>query len=74
MFWPTVLFKPPEKHPGWSGTLKAFSAGQMCVQYSMITDTIIGNEDCLYLNVFVPQVVKLYILFVVNFLRKINGW
>ncbi|CAI6348949.1 unnamed protein product [Macrosiphum euphorbiae] len=31
-----LRFKPPVKHPGWSGILKAFSVGNMCMQYSFI--------------------------------------
>ncbi|XP_022165542.1 esterase E4-like [Myzus persicae] len=50
-----LRFKPPVKHPGWSGTLKAFSVGNMCVQYSFLKNKIVGSEDCLYLNIFVPQ-------------------
>ncbi|XP_026805381.1 esterase FE4-like isoform X2 [Rhopalosiphum maidis] len=50
-----LRFKPPVKHPGWSGILKAFSVGNMCMQYSFLSNKIAGSEDCLYLNIFVPQ-------------------
>jgi len=48
------ILQPPVKHPGWSGILKAFSVGNMCMQYSFIQKKIAGKEDCLYLNIFVP--------------------
>ncbi|XP_029344195.1 esterase FE4-like [Acyrthosiphon pisum] len=51
-----LRFKPPAKHPGWTGIFKAFSCGKVCMQYDIImTKQIIGSEDCLYLNIFVPQ-------------------
>lgn len=50
------ILQPPVKHPGWSGILKAFSVENMCMQYSFIKNKIAGSEDCLYLNIFVPQV------------------
>ncbi|VVC39815.1 Carboxylesterase type B, conserved site,Carboxylesterase, type B,Carboxylesterase type B [Cinara cedri] len=51
-----LRFKAPVKHPGWNGILKAFSTGKMCMQYDVfVTKKIVGSEDCLYLNVFVPQ-------------------
>ncbi|CAI6342914.1 unnamed protein product [Macrosiphum euphorbiae] len=45
----------PVKHPGWSGVLEAISEGDKCMQFAFMTDNIIGSEDCLYLNVLVPQ-------------------
>ncbi|XP_015374788.1 PREDICTED: esterase FE4-like isoform X2 [Diuraphis noxia] len=50
-----LRFKAPVKHPGWSGVLEAVSEGDKCMQYAYSTDNIIGSEDCLYLNVLVPQ-------------------
>ncbi|KAL4141630.1 hypothetical protein QTP88_004237 [Uroleucon formosanum] len=51
-----LRFKPPVKHPGWTGIFKAFSCGNVCMQYDVfMTKKIIGSEDCLYLNIFVPQ-------------------
>ncbi|VVC34997.1 Hypothetical protein CINCED_3A002934 [Cinara cedri] len=51
-----LRFKPPVKHPGWSGVLKAFSEGNACLQYDVLfTKKIVGSEDCLYLNIFIPQ-------------------
>lgn len=53
-----LVLQAPVKHPGWSGVLEAISEGDRCMQYLFMTDNIIGSEDCLYLNVLVPQVVK----------------
>ncbi|XP_050438029.1 juvenile hormone esterase-like [Adelges cooleyi] len=51
-----LRFKPPVKHPGWTGVYKAFSEKRECVQYDeMIEKKIVGSEDCLYLNIYVPQ-------------------
>jgi len=50
-----LRFKPPVKHPGWSGELKAFSEGNICMQYPLMSNKVVGSEDCLYLNIFVPQ-------------------
>ncbi|KAF0751373.1 esterase E4-like isoform X1 [Aphis craccivora] len=51
-----LRFKPPVKHPGWTGVYKAFSCGKVCMQYDVfMTKKIVGSEDCLYLNIFVPQ-------------------
>jgi len=54
------VLQPPVKHPGWSGTLKAFSVGNMCMQYSFLDKKVVGSEDCLYLNIFVPLVPTYY--------------
>ncbi|XP_050525280.1 esterase FE4-like [Daktulosphaira vitifoliae] len=51
-----LRFKPPVKHEGWSGVYKAFSEKSKCAQYDMVvTKKIIGSEDCLHLNIFVPK-------------------
>ncbi|KAF0750324.1 Uncharacterized protein FWK35_00017165 [Aphis craccivora] len=55
-----LRFKAPVKHPGWSGVLNAISERDKCMQYAFMTNNIIGSEDCLYLNVSVPQVVKTF--------------
>jgi len=53
------ILQSPVKHPGWSGTLKAFSVGNMSMQYSFLENKIVGSEDCLFLNIFVPLQVLL---------------
>ncbi|XP_050525279.1 esterase FE4-like [Daktulosphaira vitifoliae] len=52
-----LRFKPPIKHDGWTGVYKAFTEKSKCPQYdAMVTKTIVGNEDCLHLNIYVPQI------------------
>ena len=31
----------------------------MCVQYNSIINQVRGQEDCLYLNVYTPQVIQI---------------
>nr|AAS15642.1 carboxylesterase [Aphis gossypii]AAS15644.1 carboxylesterase [Aphis gossypii] len=50
-----LRFKAPVKHPGWSGVLNAVSERDKCTQYVFMTNHIVGSEDCLYLNISVPQ-------------------
>lgn len=43
----------------WQETLSAATFGPSCLQYSRITDTVVGQEDCLYLNVYTPFLPKI---------------
>ncbi|XP_046954149.1 bile salt-activated lipase [Lynx rufus] len=45
----------PERHPGWQGTLKAKDFKKRCLQATITQDNTYGAEDCLYLNIWVPQ-------------------
>lgn len=53
-----LRFKPPHKLPPWIGELQATKFGAACLQYDQVSDpsadAVIGAEDCLYLNVYVP--------------------
>ena len=57
-----LRWKAPMSTKQWSEPLKALNAGQMCTQYSTVSEDgsytqkgrIIGQEDCLYLNVWAP--------------------
>jgi para-nitrobenzyl esterase len=48
-------FRPPQPAQPWSGTLDATQYNDvMCPQYHTVGWTVIGQEDCLYLDVYRP--------------------
>ncbi|XP_078390350.1 neuroligin-4, X-linked-like [Cetorhinus maximus] len=49
-----LRFQPPQPHPGWNNTLNATEFGSMCPQERLILNQVLGNEDCLKLNIYVP--------------------
>ncbi|XP_066143101.1 juvenile hormone esterase-like [Euwallacea fornicatus] len=52
-----LRFRAPLKNDPWKGTLNATQEPESCVQTSGILGlTITGSEDCLYLNVYTPDV------------------
>lgn len=54
-------FANPLAADGWNGTRDASQEGNQCPQL------LTWNEDCLYLNVFSPQVIiKIYIFIIVH--------
>jgi para-nitrobenzyl esterase len=56
-------FRAPIPAPHWQGVRQAVEFGASCPQYASSTNsdtsvsrgTIIGSEDCLYLNVYAPE-------------------
>ncbi|XP_020285973.1 venom carboxylesterase-6-like [Pseudomyrmex gracilis] len=52
-----LRFKPPRPISPWVGELSATKFGSPCVQYTQESDSdkVIGAEDCLYLNIYVPM-------------------
>ncbi|XP_073456656.1 bile salt-activated lipase-like [Aquarana catesbeiana] len=52
---PTKVLEKPEKHPGWSGTLKTTEYKKRCIQATLLQTDTMGDLDCLYLNIWVPQ-------------------
>ncbi|XP_035246852.1 bile salt-activated lipase-like [Anguilla anguilla] len=48
-------FEKPQPHPGWEGVLKAKKFARRCMQVNLIQTETRGSEDCLYLNIWVPQ-------------------
>ena len=52
-----VLQPPVEKRP-WSEVLLATREGQPCIQIEMLNASLLGSEDCLFLNVFTPHVMS----------------
>ena len=46
-------WQPPQPAPIWEGILDATKRAQVCTQDDLYhPDTMLGSEDCLYLNVF----------------------
>ncbi|MDF1676552.1 MAG: carboxylesterase family protein [Vicingaceae bacterium] len=56
----TLRWKAPQNPTPWSGTLSTTSFAPVCPQKRFeqgdTTYTIEGNEDCLYLNIWSPQI------------------
>ncbi|XP_010892268.2 carboxyl ester lipase, tandem duplicate 2 [Esox lucius] len=48
-------FEKPKRHPGWDGVLKATEFKPRCMQVTLLQNDVRGQEDCLYLNIWVPQ-------------------
>lgn len=49
-------FQPPVPANSWNGVLDATKLHPVCPQHNTGDFEIIGNEDCLYLNIYTPQV------------------
>ncbi|XP_049955853.1 esterase FE4-like [Schistocerca serialis cubense] len=49
----TLRFQPPVAKQPWDGVRDALAAGSMCVQLDTAADR--GQEDCLFLNVYTPE-------------------
>nr|CAD7430493.1 unnamed protein product [Timema monikensis] len=49
------LFKAPERVDPWEGVRDALTTGSVCTQYNIFQQRIEGDEDCLFLNVYSPQ-------------------
>ncbi|XP_018339347.1 PREDICTED: esterase E4-like [Trachymyrmex septentrionalis] len=51
-----LRFKDPEPPAHWEGIRDASkNAGDICAQMNEMTGEVIGGEDCLYLNIYVPD-------------------
>ncbi|XP_076614331.1 bile salt-activated lipase-like [Chaetodon auriga] len=48
-------FEKPVPHPGWDGVMKVTEFKQRCLQTNVAMTDTRGVEDCLYLNIWVPQ-------------------
>ncbi|CAG4935239.1 unnamed protein product [Parnassius apollo] len=52
-----LRFKAPQPTKSWKGVRSAKEFGPICMQYDMFTNKILdGSEDCLYLNVYSPDI------------------
>lgn len=47
-------FQPPRKPVPWLDIYNAFEFGSECIQSQLFTNLIVGKENCLFLNVYVP--------------------
>ncbi|NP_001095181.3 bile salt-activated lipase precursor [Oryctolagus cuniculus] len=54
-FATAAILENPQRHPGWQGTLKAKDFKKRCLQATLTQDSTFGDQDCLYLNIWVPQ-------------------
>nr|ACI16653.1 esterase 1 [Liposcelis bostrychophila] len=50
-----LRFKDPEPPEPWEGVRSALKEGAVCTHLDVITGLKKGSEDCLFLNVFTPQ-------------------
>uniref|UniRef100_T1JEJ8 Carboxylic ester hydrolase n=1 Tax=Strigamia maritima TaxID=126957 RepID=T1JEJ8_STRMM len=52
-----LRFKPPVPKKPWSknGILDATKDGAVCIQVDLISKSVIGNENCLFVNVYTKQ-------------------
>ncbi|CAG5129357.1 unnamed protein product [Candidula unifasciata] len=51
-----LRFQPPKPALNWSGIRDAVSQSAICSQFTFDNLTSVKSEDCLYLNVFTPDV------------------
>ncbi|XP_057336606.1 esterase FE4-like [Microplitis mediator] len=51
-----LRFKDPEQVEPWSDVRDAKEFGNACIQFNWPTKKILGEEDCLYLNVYTPEI------------------
>ncbi|XP_075984129.1 juvenile hormone esterase-like [Anticarsia gemmatalis] len=52
-----LRFKAPQPPRPWEGVRSATEHGPKCPQMDILTNQIdLGNEDCLYLNVYTPEI------------------
>ncbi|XP_046628343.1 esterase E4-like [Neodiprion virginianus] len=50
-----LRFRDPQPAHSWKGIRDALEEGSKCAQFSLFTMSIIGDDDCLYLNVATPS-------------------
>nr|NP_001165390.1 carboxyl/cholinesterase 2 precursor [Bombyx mori]BAI66478.1 carboxyl/cholinesterase 2 [Bombyx mori] len=51
-----LRFKAPQPVSSWEGVKNATRHGAVCPQFDILTNQIIpGNEDCLFLNIYTPD-------------------
>ena len=50
-----LRWRPPQAIPAWAATLDASEIADSCPQFTPPLNVLIGEEDCLYLNVWAPE-------------------
>lgn len=50
----------------WLGVWNASMPGSKCIQYDHESYKILGDEDCLYLNVYTPKVSDVFVVYFFN--------
>ena len=53
----SLRWTPPKPHGRWHGVLEANQPGNVCPQVDYLGNKL-GNEDCLFLNVYTPGIKK----------------
>lgn len=56
--------KPPLPHPGWSNVLDATNFRSCCPQNDFKGNQL-GEENCLFLNIFTPQVFQISLIYII---------
>lgn len=52
----SILWQCPVKIEPWYGIFDATIEKSGCLQFSLLKKRVSGSEDCLYNNIFTPQV------------------
>ena len=50
-----LRWMPPQSFGKWKGIFQATTAGSECPQPNSANTAVVGNEDCLFLNIYTPQ-------------------
>lgn len=48
------MHQAPQPHKIWTNVRDAIDFGDVCLQFNKFAQKIIGSENCLYLNIYVP--------------------
>lgn len=71
-----LRFKAPKKPTPWfHDSLLAHNEPPMCTQTNIFNRTeknVVGQEDCLYLNVYTPNVCTYYFFLIFTYLQTFN--
>ena len=51
-----LIFQPPQEAEKWNGVRIANQYGNECSQFQLLFGSKVGDEDCLFLNVYTPKV------------------